>query len=74
MASLTGNTATLRRRLLGVLTATGLSGATAVVLLSAPRPLEPQTRVLPVRWPGRSATSRGPRAITSTGIRRPTRR
>jgi hemophore len=36
MTSLTGNTATLRRRLLGVLTATGLSGATAVVLLSAP--------------------------------------
>jgi heme-binding protein len=36
MTSLTRNTATLRRRLLGVLTATGLSGATAVVLLSAP--------------------------------------
>jgi heme-binding protein len=36
MTSLTVNTATLRRRLLGVLTATGLSGATAVVLLSAP--------------------------------------
>jgi heme-binding protein len=36
MTSLTGNTATLRRRLLGVLTATGLGGATAVVLLSAP--------------------------------------
>src|SRR5271169_1669160 len=36
MTSPTGNTATLRRRLLGVLTATGLSGATAVVLLSAP--------------------------------------
>src|ERR1700733_7293590 len=36
MTSLTGNPATLRRRLLGVLTATGLSGATAVVLLSAP--------------------------------------
>ena len=36
MTSLTANTATLRRRLLGVLTATGLSGATAVVLLSAP--------------------------------------
>ena len=36
MTSLTGNTATLRRRLFGVLTATGLSGAAAVVLLSAP--------------------------------------
>ena len=36
MTSLTGNTATLRRRLLGVLTATGLGGATAVALLSAP--------------------------------------
>src|SRR6202035_720830 len=36
MTSLTGNAATLRRRLLGVLTATGLGGATAVVLLSAP--------------------------------------
>jgi hemophore len=36
MTSLTGNTAKLRRRLLGVLTATGLSGAAAVVLLSAP--------------------------------------
>src|SRR5271167_2410514 len=36
MTSLTANTATLRRRLLGVLTATGLGGATAVVLLSAP--------------------------------------
>ena len=36
MTSLTANAATLRRRLLGVLTATGLSGATAVVLLSAP--------------------------------------
>src|ERR1700727_4073545 len=36
MTSLTGSTATLRRRLFGVLTATGLSGATAVVLLSAP--------------------------------------
>jgi heme-binding protein len=36
MTSLTGNTATLRRRLLAVLTATGLSGATAVGLLSAP--------------------------------------
>ena len=36
MTSLTANTATLRRRLLGVLTVTGLSGATAVVLLSAP--------------------------------------
>ena len=35
MTSLTG-TATLRRRLLGLLTATGLGGATAVVLLSAP--------------------------------------
>jgi len=36
MTSLTANTATLRRRLLGVLTAIGLSGTTAVVLLSAP--------------------------------------
>ena len=36
MTSLTANTARLRRRLLGVLTATGLSGATAAVLLSAP--------------------------------------
>jgi heme-binding protein len=36
MTSLTGSTATLRRRLLGVLTATALGGATAVVLLSAP--------------------------------------
>ncbi|WP_424063309.1 hemophore [Mycobacterium sp.] len=33
---MTGSTATLRRRLLGALTATGLGGATAVVLLSAP--------------------------------------
>ncbi|WP_425178610.1 hemophore [Mycobacterium sp.] len=33
---MTGTTATLRRRLLGALTATGLGGATAVVLLSAP--------------------------------------
>jgi hemophore len=36
MTSMTENPATLRRRLLGALTATGLSGATAVVLLSAP--------------------------------------
>jgi hemophore len=36
MTSLNGSTATLRRRLLGALTATGLSGAIAVVLLSAP--------------------------------------
>ena len=36
MTSLTGGNATLRRRLLGVLTATGLGGAAAVVLLSAP--------------------------------------
>ena len=36
MTSLTGNPATLRSRLLGVLTATGLSGAAVVVLLSAP--------------------------------------
>jgi hemophore len=36
MTSLTGSTATLRRRLLGVLTATAAGGATAVVLLSAP--------------------------------------
>ena len=36
MTSLTANTMTLRRRLLGVLTATGLSGAAAAVLLSAP--------------------------------------
>jgi heme-binding protein len=36
MTSLTGSTATLRRRLLGALTVTGLGGATAVVLLSAP--------------------------------------
>ncbi len=36
MTSLTGSTATLRRRLLGILTATGLGGGAAVVLLSAP--------------------------------------
>lgn len=36
MTSLTGRTATLRRRVLGVLTATAVGGATAVVLLSAP--------------------------------------
>jgi heme-binding protein len=36
MTSLTGSTATLRRRLFGVLTATGVGGATAVALLSAP--------------------------------------
>lgn len=36
MTSLTGSTATLRRRVLGVLTATAVGGATAVVLLSAP--------------------------------------
>ena len=36
MPSLTGNAATLRRRLLGVLTATAVGGGTAVVLLSAP--------------------------------------
>ena len=36
MTSLTGSTATLRRRLFGVLTATAVGGATAVVLLSAP--------------------------------------
>jgi hemophore len=36
MTSRTGSTATLRRRLLGVLTATAMGGATAVVLLSAP--------------------------------------
>ena len=36
MTSLTGSTATLRRRLLGVLTATAVGGASAVVLLSAP--------------------------------------
>jgi len=36
MSSLTGSTATLRRRLFGVLTATAVGGATAVVLLSAP--------------------------------------
>jgi hemophore len=36
MTPLTGSTATLRRRLIGVLTATGLGGTAAVVLLSAP--------------------------------------
>ncbi len=36
MRSLTGSTSTVRRRLLAALTATGLGGATAVVLLSAP--------------------------------------
>jgi heme-binding protein len=36
MTSLTANPAPLRRRLLGVLTVTGLSGAAAAVLLSAP--------------------------------------
>jgi heme-binding protein len=36
MTSLTGSTATLRRRLFGVLTASAVGGATAVVLLSAP--------------------------------------
>ena len=36
MTSLTGNPATRRRRLIGVLTATGLGGAAAVVMLSAP--------------------------------------
>ena len=39
MTSLTGSSATLRRRLLGVLTATGLAGATAAVLLPAPAAL-----------------------------------
>jgi heme-binding protein len=36
MTSLTGSTATLRRQLFGVLTATAVAGGTAVVLLSAP--------------------------------------
>jgi heme-binding protein len=36
VTSLTGSSATLRRRLFGVLTATAVGGATAVVLLSAP--------------------------------------
>ncbi len=36
MRSLTANTAAVRRRLLAALTATGLGGATAAVLLSAP--------------------------------------
>jgi heme-binding protein len=36
MTSLPGSTARLRRRLIGVLTATAVGGATAVVLLSAP--------------------------------------
>jgi heme-binding protein len=36
MTSLPGSTARLRRRLFGVLTATAVGGATAVVLLSAP--------------------------------------
>jgi heme-binding protein len=36
MTSPTGSTATLRRRLIAVLTATGLGGTAAVVLLSAP--------------------------------------
>src|SRR6204780_2241425 len=36
MSSLTRSTATPRRRLLAALTATGLSGAAAVVVLSAP--------------------------------------
>jgi hemophore len=36
MTSLTGTSATSRRRLLGVLTATGLAGGTAAVLLSTP--------------------------------------
>jgi hemophore len=36
MTSLTASAATLRRRLFGVLTATAVGGATAVVLLSAP--------------------------------------
>ena len=36
MTSLTGSTATLRRRLIGILTATGLGGTATVVLLSAP--------------------------------------
>jgi heme-binding protein len=36
MTSVTGSAMTLRRRLFGVLTATAVGGATAVVLLSAP--------------------------------------
>jgi hemophore len=36
MTSLTGSAATLRRRLFGVLTATGVGGAMVAVLLSAP--------------------------------------
>jgi heme-binding protein len=36
MTSLTGDTAKMRRRLFGVLTATAMGGATAAVLLSAP--------------------------------------
>ncbi|WIM87005.1 hemophore [Candidatus Mycobacterium wuenschmannii] len=36
MTSLTGSSATLRRRLLAALTATGMGGAAAVVMLSAP--------------------------------------
>jgi heme-binding protein len=36
MTSLTGSAATLRRRLIAALTATGLGGTAAVVLLSAP--------------------------------------
>ena len=36
MTSRTGDTAKMRRRLLGVLTATAMGGATAAVLLSAP--------------------------------------
>ena len=38
MTSLTGNPATLRRRLIGVLTATGLGGSAAVVLLTSMPP------------------------------------
>lgn len=36
MTSLTGSSATLRRRLFGVLAATGLGGVTAVAVMSAP--------------------------------------
>ena len=36
MTSLTGDTAKMRRRLFGLLTATAMGGATAAVLLSAP--------------------------------------
>ena len=73
MVFIAGSTATLRHRLIGVLSATGLGGAVIVALIapSATAAPDPCSASEMARTVGRSPSQR---AITWTGTRRPTRR